>query len=183
MHIDFIDDECMTNTLQEHKDSLWMYFVAKPRCEKKLFEALQQQAIPSYLPLIPKTTEYSHRVYTRKVAMLPGYVFASTRSQGFDISRLNSSLLKVNFLSELSAAELLSDLKIVRKYELLANDFKVEISPEIKEKTPVMITRGYFKGEQGIVLKRKNNKVVIVNVASIALAMRVEVPLDWVATI
>ena len=61
-----------------------MYFTAKPRCEKTLYGALRSQGVPCYLPMIRKTTEYTHRIYTRMVPMFPGYVFASTTSQSFD---------------------------------------------------------------------------------------------------
>lgn len=166
--------------LRPHDGTLWMYFISKPRCEKRLYEALKAQNIACYLPMITKTTHYSQRIYTREVAMFPNYVFASTCSMGFDIAKLNSSLLKVCFLPESLAAELLADLQIVRKYELLAKTHKVDISPEIVEGSSVMIKKGNFKGDYAIVEKRKNSKLIIVNLHSVEMSLHVEVPIDWV---
>ncbi|WP_176012070.1 transcription termination/antitermination NusG family protein [Victivallis sp. Marseille-Q1083] len=162
-----------------YENTRWMYFVSRPRCEKRLYEGLREQGIPAYLPLFVKTTEYSHRVYKRQVPMFPGYVFASTRSQGFDIQRINSALLKVKFLPEPLADILLNELRLVRKFEILAQDHKLAVKPEIVKDTPVLIRRGAFKGDYAIVEKRKNTETIIVNIQSVQMSLHIELPVDW----
>ena len=159
-----------------------MYFKSKPLCEIKLYEALQAQNIPCYLPLIKKTTEYSHRIHTRMVPMLGGgYVFASTVPRGFDLARINRTLQKVFFLNEYESKLLLRDLKIVRKYEMLALSHKVEVVMNIKISDPVIITHGYFKGELGQVKRLKNKETVVIQLTSIPMSLTVELPVDFVA--
>ena len=173
------DDE-LSNVLCRHNGTFWMYFTSRPRQEKKLYQALLTQAIPCYLPLVKRTTEYAHRIYSRMVPMFPGYVFASTCPQGFDIVKLNSSLLKVHFLSETAAAELLHDLKTVRKYEILAKEHKVAVYPPMAPATAVQVTRGYVKGEYAVVQKMINHETVSVYLPSIQMTLSVELPVDFV---
>ncbi len=174
-----VDDE-FKKILTVHPGTSWMYFVSKPRRERMLFESLREQNVPAYLPLQQKTTEYSRRVYNRWLPMFSGYVFASTCRQGFDIGKLNPSLLKVNFLSEPQGAELLEDLKIVRKFEVLSRQHKVEVCPRLAPGTPVLIRKGEFKGDYAIVERKKNGKSVIVNLHWVEMSLHVELPVDWV---
>lgn len=173
------DDE-LSKVLCMHDGTFWMYFVSRPRQEKKLYQGLLSQAIPCYLPQVKKTTEYAHRVYSRMVPMFPGYVFASTCSQGFDIAKLNSSLLKVHFLSEAAAVDLLHDLRTVRKYEILAKEHKVAVYPPMTPGTAVQVTKGYLKGEYAVVRRMVNNETVSIYLSSLQMTLSVELPVDFV---
>ena len=179
MDISEHDPDPVMAILREYENARWMYFVTKPRCEKKLYARLTEQAIPAYLPLAAKLTRYEKRVYRREVPMFPGYVFAATAPQGFRLEQLNAALLKVNFLPDVLAGELLSDLRIVHKMELLTHDRELLIKPELAKGTPVLIRYGVFAGESAIVERRKNTDLVIVNLNSLMMSIRVELPAEW----
>ncbi len=175
------EDNIYTDLLRIHEGSSWMYFKSKPLCEIKLYEALKAQNVICYLPLVKKTTEYQHRIYTRMVPMFGGgYVFASTSRNGFDLARINRNLLKIFYLSEYDSENLLKDLKTVRKYELLAQTHKVEVMTNLQVKEPVVITKGYLKGETAQIKRFKNHETVIVQLTAIPVAMMVELPVDFV---
>lgn len=157
-----------------------MYFTAKPQCEVKLYDALRMQNIPCYLPFVKKTTEYSHRIYTRMVPMFRGYVFASTKPQGFDIEKINSVLGRVYFLNKYESETLLRDLLIVRKYEILAKNHKVSLT-DFKVNDALIITRGYFKGERAVIKHFKNHDEVIVQLSSIPIGFTVQLPVDFLS--
>ena len=94
------EDNIYTDLLRIHEGSSWMYFKSKPLCEIKLYEALKAQNVICYLPLVKKTTEYQHRIYTRMVPMFGGgYVFASTSRNGFDLARINRNLFILRTLN------------------------------------------------------------------------------------
>lgn len=176
-----INDDSYRELLKVHEGTFWMYFKSKPLCEIKLYDALMEQNIPCYLPLIKKTTEYSHWIRTRMVPMFGGgYVFASVARSGFDLARINRHLAKVFYLSEYDADSLLKDLLTVRKYEILAQTHKVEVMTDLTVSDPVVIKKGYFKGEVGEIKRFKNHETVIVQLTSIPLAMVVELPVDFV---
>ncbi len=156
-----------------------MYFVSRPRCERKLTERLAGQSIPVYLPLVERVTEYSHRVYRRQLPMFAGYVFAATAPQGFDLRPVDSSLLKVNFLQPPLSELLMHDLRSVRKFELLSAEHKLEVKPELVPGTSVKVGCGVFKGESAMVKRRKNLETVIVNLKSLNMALEMELPVDW----
>lgn len=174
------EDSEVIEILKKYDDSDWMFFQSKPRLEKKLFEALRAQEIPCYLPMLKQTTEYAHRIYTRLVPMFSGYVFASTRPQGFDPARLNSYLRKANFLPPPLAEELLRDLKTVSKYEKLAAERKVCVLRDIPPGTPVSIRKGYFKGERAVVHRRMNQETICVHLSSLQMSLSVELPIDFI---
>ena len=159
-----------------------MYFVSRPRCEKKLAERLAAQGIPVYLPTLERVTEYSHRTYRRRMPMFPNYVFAATAPQGFDLRSVNAALLRVNFPGPELSELLLNDLRSVRKFELLSAEHKLEVRPEIVAGTAVEIRQGAFKGERAVVRRRKNSETVIVNLRSLNMALELELPVDWCET-
>lgn len=177
---DHLENDEYADLLKQHDGTHWMYFTSKPRCEKKLHEALRRQGVPSYLPLVEKTTEYSHRVYTRMVPMFCGYVFASTCPGGFDITKINSSLLHIHYLDEINANCLLRDLITVRKVELLAKDHKVEVITKLKIEMPVIINRGYFKGEYGRIQHFVNHDEVMIRLTSLSMVISIQLPVDFV---
>lgn len=156
-----------------------MYFTAKPRCEKTLYEALRRQGIPCYLPMIRKTTEYTHRIYTRMIPMFPGYVFASTTPREVDLSRINSVLNRVFFLNSYDSEKLLKDLQTVHKYELLAQKRKVDVL-SLALKDPVLITHGFFKGERAVIQHFNDHDEVTVQLDAIPYSLNVCIPLDFI---
>ena len=176
-----LDDDIYSDLLRVHEGSAWMYFKSKSLCEIKLYEALKAQNVICYLPLIKKTTEYQHRIYTRMVPMFgEGYVFASIVRHGFDLTRINRNLLKVFYLNDYDSASLLKDLRTVRKYEILAQTHKVEVMTNLQINDPVVITKGYLKGEVAQIKRFKNHETVVVQLAAIPVVMTVELPVDFV---
>ena len=165
--------------LHPYPDAEWMYFVSRPRCERKLAERLAAQSIPVYLPMMERVTEYSRRVYRRRLPMFTGYVFAATAPQGFDMRLVDAALLKVKFLAPPLAELLMNDLRSVRKFELLSAEHKLEVRPELVPGMPVEISHGVFKGESAVVKRRKNSETVIVNLKSLNMALELELPVDW----
>lgn len=101
-------------------------------------------------------------------------------SNGFDLARINRNLLKIFYLSEYDSENLLKDLKTVRKYELLAQTHKVEVMTDLQVNDPVVITKGYLKGEAAQIKRFKNHETVIVQLTAIPVAMMVELPVDFV---
>ena len=167
--------------LKVYSDSAWMYFKSKPLCEQKLYNALKQQQIPCYLPMVRKTTAYARWTNTRMVPMFGGgYVFASVAPHGYDLVGINRYLTKVYYLSEGDSAALLKDLLVVRKYEILAQKHKVEVLPDMRIGETVVITGGCFKGEAGRIERFENHDSVTIRLHTLAAAMKVDLPIDFV---
>ncbi len=167
--------------LKVYSDSAWMYFKSKPLCEQKLYDALKQQQIPCYLPMVRKTTAYARWTNTRMVPMFGGgYVFASVAPHGYDMVGINRYLTKVYYLSEGDSEALLKDLLVVRKYEILAQKHKVEVLPNMRIGETVVITGGCFKGETGRIERFENHDSVTIRLHTLAAAMKVDLPIDFV---
>ncbi len=174
-------ENLLEELLKVHEGTSWMYFVSQPRCEIKLYEALQKQNTICYLPLVKKETEYSHRIYTRMVPMFGGgYVFASINRNSFDYRGVSKYLRKTFTLMEHESIGLLKDLQTVRKFELLAKTHKVEVMTDLKVSDLVVITKGYFKGETAQIKRFKSHDNVTVVLTSLPVALMVELPVDFV---
>lgn len=168
--------------LKTYEGTQWMYFTAKPQCEKSLYNALSAQHVVCYLPLIKKVTEYSHRVYTRMVPMFPGYVFASVCRAEFKTTLYSSFLGRCYYLDEIQASALLKDLVTVRKYELLAQEHKVQVLVDLNIGDPVLITHGYFKGERAVIKRiSKERDEVIAELTALQMALSVQLPVDFLS--
>jgi hypothetical protein len=161
-------------SLTAYPGKLWMFFISKPRHEKKLFELLQAAQIPSYLPLLRRLYIYHNCKNIRHVPMFPGYVFACTGPDEHNLRSLGSAVLRANRLEEHAAEQLLEELKVVRKFELLSASHEVDLAPELTPGAPVLITRGVFQGTYAIVQKKKNNYRITVNLKGLSYAASVE---------
>lgn len=161
-------------TLAAHPGKLWMFFISKPRHEKKLFELLQGSGIPSYLPLIRRLYIYHNCKNIRHVPMFPGYVFACTGPDEHNLRTLGSTVLRAYPLDEAAADQLLSELKIVRQFELLSESHEIDVAPDMMPGTPVLISRGVFQGTYAIVQKKKSNYRITVNLKGLSYAASVE---------
>lgn len=167
--------------LRVHEGSQWTFFTSKPHQEMNLYEALRRQNIPCYLPQVKKMTKYSRRSYTRYVPMFSGYVFASTRANGFDFIGLNSSLKRCFFLDKGCAATLLRDLITVRKFEVLAQDYKVEIKADFDADQAITLPDGYFKDENAVIRHCDNHDEVTVQLISLARFLSVQLPSNFLS--
>lgn len=165
--------------LVHHEGSQWMYFTSKPQCEMSLYKTLRALEIPCYLPCVRKTTEYSHRVYTRVVPMFKGYVFASTVRGGFDMAKINSVVRRCCFLDPWQSDSLLNDLICVRKYEVLAQKHKVNVLKSMKPGMTVLISHGCFKGEYAMVTRINNHDEITVQLSALPMALSVQMPIDF----
>ena len=160
----------------------WMYFASKPRCEVSLFKSLSAQKILCYLPMVKKTTEYSRRVYTRMTPMFPGYVFASVRREDFDIAKVGRYVSRCYFLDDGQSDCLLRDLITVQKYETLAQKHKIQVLVNVDVGESVVITKGYFKGENAIIRRvNANHDEVIVQLMTLPMAISVQLPVDFLS--
>jgi transcription antitermination factor NusG len=70
---------------------------------------------------------------------------------------------------------LIQELKTIRLFEIMSAQHPVEISPELVAGTPVEITHGAFAGISGIVQKRKNKTMLMVNIEILGQTAAVEI--------
>jgi transcription antitermination factor NusG len=154
---------------------IWTPLRTKPRQEKKLHRYCVANSIPSYLPLTRNIHNYEKQSFSFTNPMFPGYVFCRIDTDIYSLLlRSNAVAYKID-IDCYSEKKLIQELKTIRLFEIMSAQHPVEISPELVAGTPVEITHGAFAGISGIVQKRKNKTMLMVNIEILGQTAAVEI--------
>lgn len=157
---ELIEDEDFAITA-EH-DRRWYPVYCHSNREKKLVEYAVNYKITCYLPTIDRHRITRGKRIVTPVPMFTGYVFLClARQQNWQVktSGLVAGILNV---TEETEHLLINDLNKVRIFEKLSRSQEVEVRKDICAGKKVRITQGKLKGLEGVVLKRKDRTMVIV---------------------
>ena len=154
---------------------IWSPVRTKPRQEKKLQRYCMTYGIPTYLPLLNKTHKYERQSVTFSSPMFPGYIFCRLNQEEYKQILLSNAVVYKIDLNEDEEKKLISELKIIRKFECLSADHEVIVKPELISGTQVEITQGAFAGIQGIVKHRKNSYMLVVNIEFLGQTAAIEI--------
>lgn len=141
----------------------WGYAYVKSRQEKKLASKLTAKSIQNYLPLI-RTMRIHHRgkVYT-DLPMLPGYLFVCIdSSRSLDI-KCQNEVVTFDLFDGLTESAFIKDLILLRKFEIFSQNRNVIVNPGIQAGSTVMIKTGALQNTEVVVLERRGEVSVIVN--------------------
>lgn len=141
----------------------WSFLQTRPRHEKQALKDLTAQGVIAYLPLMTKVEIHNRGKRERYLPMFQGYLFACPLQEEESVIRYNKYIWNFRKLSEGDEESLLKDLKIVRECELLSAEHKLIVNPQLKVGDTVFMKAGPFKNLEVIVLRRKNESSVIVN--------------------
>lgn len=153
--------------IKKHEHLKWHLIMTKPKAERRTKAFFVSSGIPCYLPFVShiymqRFTRANGKQYERqraphRVPMFSSYIFAALDINTLSETRYQNTVSKVFFNEHYSEEQLISELKIVREFEMLSESNQVEIKPHIVEGTPIVISKGPFKGWEGIVKRRENN--------------------------
>jgi transcription antitermination factor NusG len=139
----------------------WHAIYTKPRWEKKVFAALEQQGIVAYCPLSKVVKQWSDR---RKVVELPlftSYVFVQIRADEQLKVRMTNGV--VNFVYWLGALATIRDEEMKALQDFVANHQQIQVEPlNYAKGDQVEIGEGLMKGQKAIVHDVRKNKLVLV---------------------
>ena len=142
----------------------WGFIYTRPRAEKKLAQRLIDMGIRSYLPLMKKMRKHNRGKVITMIPMFTSYVFLEIPNLYYSNIRRLPEVLTLDLPEKPEIQEMLiADLNRVRKCELLADERKVIVNPGIQPGKTVLITSGSFAGTEAVVLRRRKELHVIVN--------------------
>ena len=142
----------------------WGFVYTRPRTEKKLAQRLIDMGIRSYLPLMKKMRKHNRGKVITMIPMFTSYVFLEIPNLYYPNVRRLPEVLTFELPEKPEIQEMLvADLNRVRKCELLADERKVIVNPGIQPGKTVLITSGSFAGTEAVVLRRRKELHVIVN--------------------
>lgn len=153
----------------------WIVVRTKARCEKKVAELCERTGIVCYLPLRHSVRRYQNRIVTFMVPIFGGYVFTQidpSNRKALEESRHVAHTIVPDELMEKVLVRELNDLLIL---ERATTDGELVVRPEIAVGTEVRIGSGPLAGINGIVVRRKRQARVAVNIDLIGHSVSVEI--------
>ena len=138
----------------------WFALYTLPKNEKKVTERLQNLGIEAYCPMVTQVKQWSDRKKRVETPLISSYVFVNLeekeRNRVFDVHGI------VRYLYWLGKPAIIQDHEIA----LLKDSLKgILTSVEVQGVKPgdsLTISRGPFKGKEGVVSQVEKNKIRLV---------------------
>lgn len=139
----------------------WYVLYTKSNCEKKVSEFLFKKGIEVYCPLNKIYRQWSDRRKQLSVPLFPSYIFVNVAEN--ELSLLKSMTSKiVNVLYWLGRPAIIKDKEIaeIKTFLKQYTDVKLE-KRNVDVNDQVVVIRGPFYNQHGVVQLIKNNNVVL----------------------
>ena len=163
----FVMDEAVSDGVLEKlvkwKGKHWSLVQTRPRNEKFSAKNCSAQGILVYLPLITKVSIHNRSKRVHLLPMFSGYFFACPSYEEEALIRRDKCVWNLKVLNEAEEVELLTDLRIVRESELLAENHELMVNPGICEGQTMRLKKGPFQSQEVLVVRREGVSKVIVN--------------------
>lgn len=138
----------------------WFAIYTKPRCEKKVHNALEAKGIVNYCPLTRTKKKWSDRYKMVEEPLFKSYVFVFIREDQVSSVRLTDGV--VNFVywlgqpAKIRESEILTIRRFLQEYKNVRAE-RLEIIPGQR----VVVNSGIMMDREGSVIKVFKNKVVV----------------------
>lgn len=159
---DVLHDD-ISASFHRHEDKNWGLLRTRCRNEKKVADVLGGEGILHYLPLLTKIKVYAHGKHVNSVPMFPNYVFVCLSAEQRTFVKALNGVWGVTLLAPVEEERLIRDLQRVRLCELQSEHHELVVNPGLYPGAPVRITKGPFKGQEAIVVKRVDAYSVMIN--------------------
>jgi len=166
-------------SIEKYSDRFWGFAYVRPRTEKAVAKVLAGRDIPYYLPIVKKARLHHGTKIVTPFPMFPGYLFlAAGDLERTDLKRTEKNFVQIELIrDELNEQQLIRELNLLLKLELMAQDKEVLVNPGIMRGDKVLVTQGPLKGLETEVLRRDDtHNAIIVSVT--ILERTVEYPIS-----
>jgi transcription antitermination factor NusG len=160
-------------------EAAWYALYVKSRHEFVVSGELQKKGIESFLPSVARLSQWKDRKKQVESPLFPGYLFVHIVPDPEEFLRVLKTRGAVTLISlnpgcpTPVAPEEISSLKII-----LQSGEKVDIYPQLKEGMPVRVRRGALRGAEGILMKKHDQHIFMVNIELLGRSVGVKVYAD-----
>lgn len=155
----------------------WYACFTRARHEKQVNRLLQERGFETFLPLVPRVSQWKDRKKVVEWPLFPSYVFG--RFGMADMQRVVATpgvagLVKTNGRPARIPEE---ELENVRRFArvLAGGDVEVEPRPFLAEGEWVEVMDGPFQGIRGVVVQRRNRRRVLIGLKAIGQALEIDI--------
>ena len=161
-----ISEEWITDT-----PGRWWVLHCRARNEKRIAEALEENQIAYYLPLVSVQRTYTKSKFTFHIPLFPGYVFLCGDHDACDVARKTNRV--ANIINVDNQDQFRSELTHI--YRVVESGQSVELFPALQTGQCCRIVSGVLKGVEGIVLHRGQRCRMYLSVSILGQSVTVEV--------
>lgn len=139
----------------------WYVLYTKSNCEKKVSDLLFKKGIEAYCPLNKVYRQWSDRRKQLSVPLFPSYVFVNVTENELSLLRNMTSKI-VNVLYWLGRPAIIKNDEILEIKNFLHQHTSIKLEKRCVDiNDQVVVIRGPFYNQKGIVKLIKNNTVVL----------------------
>ncbi|EMI54442.1 NusG antitermination factor [Rhodopirellula sallentina SM41] len=158
------EPDCFPDDLLAQPESLesqWWLLYTRTRQEKKVVRQLRDAEIGHYAPMIPnRMRSPAGRIRTSFVPLFPTYVFLRGGDEARHEAICTGCVLKAVEILEIE--QLVEDLTQIRN--LVEMGVPMTIESRLEPGTMVRVKNGSFRGYEGTVIRRENERRLLVAV-------------------
>ena len=138
----------------------WFVLYIKSRNEIKVTEQLQQLGIEAYCPLVTQVRQWSDRKKKVTVPLIPSYVFVQLEEKERELVFQVSGVVRYLFWLGKPAVVRNEEIEILQQW--LQSDLLDAQVASVQPGDKMAITKGPFKGKEGIVQEVSKNRLQLV---------------------
>ena len=166
---------CQLGELREPK---WYVLWTRSHCEQQVHDQLAAKGFDLFLPMIAVWSRRNGVRHRANVPMFPGYLFFNHTMDGTSYIELRKARGLVKILGEAwDRLAIVPESEIMTIQKVHGAGLSVQLYPYLQEGQRVRITDGLLAGAEGILLKTKPNKgllVVSINLLQRSVAVEID---------
>ena len=157
----------------------WYAIYTKPRHEFVVHGELQKKGIESFLPTFKRLQQWKDRKKFVEFPLFPGYLFVHVQHDSSAFLNVLKTRSVVTFISSTPgnpstvAVEEIQSLKL-----LLDSGEELDVYPNLKEGELIRVKRGPLRGAEGILTRKDEQYLFLVNVHLLGRSVAVKIYAD-----
>lgn len=161
-------------------EDCWYALYTRSRHEKRVAEGLSERGFETYLPLVPRVSQWHDRKKTVLWPLFPGYVFV--RFPPEEVSRVLAVPGSVQVIRAAGRPAPIPDDDIdnVRLFAacLVETGIVPAPVPQVERGQGVVVRSGPFSGVRGLVLEHRGADRVLIQIGLSAIGQALKIELD-----
>ncbi|MDA8172482.1 MAG: UpxY family transcription antiterminator [Nitrospiraceae bacterium] len=163
-------------TLMESIGCKWYAIYVRSRHEGVAYGQLQKKGVESYLPLIKRNRQWKDRKKMVEFPLFPGYLFVRVNPCPSDFVNVLKARGVVSLVSgEQGVPVPVPDGEIDSLKLMMGKGDDLDIYPALREGVRVMVRRGPLNGAAGVIIKKEDGYMLIVNIEILGRSIGVKV--------
>jgi transcription antitermination factor NusG len=138
---------------------------------------LRERGVETYLPLIPRVSQWKDRRKVVEWPLFPSYVFCRFEPADLQVALTTPGVAGVVRTNGRPAWIEDAELENVRRFAraLAGGDTKLEHRPYLAEGEWVEVMAGPFEGVRGVVVRHRNRRRVLIGLTAIGQGLEIDI--------